>query len=156
MPVAGGATTAVGTAGAAAAATVWVVSALRAVVVENACAAGTALDSVLVADGFSVVVPASAAPTEVAGGETLTAADRVESDLVLAGVDVGCSASGSGVAGGALGCSVGSTVSPEETGSLDSGWVSTPLVDVGAVDASDSVVLVCAPPLLLIVTPDET
>jgi hypothetical protein len=28
------------------------------------------------------------------------------------------------------------------------------LVDIGAVDASDSVVLVCAPPLLLMVTPD--
>ena len=30
------------------------------------------------------------------------------------------------------------------------------LVDVGAVDASDSVALVCAPPLLLIVTPGAT
>jgi hypothetical protein len=32
----------------------------------------------------------------------------------------------------------------------------SPLVDFGAVDASDSVVLVCAPPLLLMVTPDAT
>jgi hypothetical protein len=46
-------------------------------------------------------------------------------------------------------------------GSLDSGWVSTPLVssgnsalvDSGAVDAADSVLLVCAPPLLPTVTP---
>jgi hypothetical protein len=32
----------------------------------------------------------------------------------------------------------------------------SPLGDFGAVDPSDSVVLVCAPPLLLIVTPDAT
>ena len=44
------------------------------------------------------------------------------------------------VFGGVLGC-VGSTVSPE-AGSLDFGWVSTPLV--------------CAPPLLLTVTPEPT
>jgi hypothetical protein len=41
-------------------------------------------------------------------------------------------------------------------GSLGFGWVSTPLVDVGAVDVADSVVLVCAPPLLLMVTPGPT
>lgn len=51
---------------------------------------------------------------------------------------------------------MGSTVSPEAAGSLGFGWVSTPLVDVGAVDVADSVVLVCAPPLLLMVTPDAT
>jgi len=59
---------------------------------------------------------------------------------------------------------VGSGVSPEAAGSLDFGWASTTLVssrdwalvDFGAVDASDSVVLVCAPPLLLTVTPDAT
>jgi hypothetical protein len=59
---------------------------------------------------------------------------------------------------------VGSGVSPEAAGSLDFGWVSTPLVsssdsvlvDFGAVDASDSVVLVCVPPLLLTVTPGAT
>jgi hypothetical protein len=51
---------------------------------------------------------------------------------------------------------MGSTVSPEAAGSLDFGWISTPLVDVGAVDVADSVVLVCAPPLLLMVTPDPT
>jgi hypothetical protein len=59
---------------------------------------------------------------------------------------------------------VGSAVSPEAVGSVDFGWVSTtlvsssdsPLVDVGAVDVADSVVLVCAPPLLLMVTPDAT
>ncbi|HEY6646407.1 MAG TPA: hypothetical protein VI217_04855 [Mycobacterium sp.] len=51
---------------------------------------------------------------------------------------------------------MGSTVSPEAAGSLGFGWVSTPLVDVGAVDVADSVVLVCAPPLLLMVTPDPT
>jgi hypothetical protein len=59
---------------------------------------------------------------------------------------------------------VGSGVSPEAAGSLDFGWASTPLVssrdsalvDFGVVDASDSVVLVCAPPLLLTVTPDAT
>jgi len=49
-----------------------------------------------------------------------------------------------------------STVSPEAAGSLGFGWVSTPLVDVGAVDVADSVVLVCAPPLLLMVTPGAT
>jgi hypothetical protein len=59
---------------------------------------------------------------------------------------------------------VGSAVSPEAVGSVDFGWVSTTLVsssdsalvDVGAVDVADSVVLVCAPPLLLMVTPDST
>jgi hypothetical protein len=59
---------------------------------------------------------------------------------------------------------VGSTVSPEVAGSLEVGCVSTPLapssgsalVDVGAVDVADPVVLVCAPPLLLTVTPDST
>jgi hypothetical protein len=91
----------------------------------------------------------------------LTAAGSAEFDFVLAGVGVGCSASGAGVVGGVLGAG-GSAVSPEATGSLDSGWVSTPLVSssdsplggAGAVDACDSVALVCAPPLLLMVTPD--
>ena len=58
--------------------------------------------------------------------------------------------------------SVGAVVSPEAAGSLESGGVSTApvsssgseLVGVGAVDAFDSVLLVCAPPLLLMVTPD--
>ena len=59
---------------------------------------------------------------------------------------------------------MGSGVSAEAAGSLDFGWASTPLApfgdsaltDLGAVDASDSVAVVCAPPLLLIVTPGAT
>ncbi len=59
---------------------------------------------------------------------------------------------------------MGAGASPETIGSLDWGCVSTPLVLVGgwalavcgAGDAADSVALVCAPPLLLIVTPDPT
>jgi hypothetical protein len=59
---------------------------------------------------------------------------------------------------------VGSAVSPEAAGSVEFWWLSTPLVpssdsalvDVRAVDVADAVVLVCAPPLLLIVTPDST
>jgi hypothetical protein len=58
---------------------------------------------------------------------------------------------------------VGSAVPPEVTGSLGWGCASTPLVFggwalavSGAVDACGSVVLVCAPPLLLTVTPGAT
>jgi hypothetical protein len=98
-PVAGVATRAVGTADAA---TVRAVSALLAVLVVNACAVGTARDSVSVADGCAAVATTLTAPTEVAGVVALTVAECVEFDSVLAGVDVGCSVSGAGVAGGVL------------------------------------------------------
>jgi hypothetical protein len=139
------------------AATAEVVSALlAAAVASNVFAAGAAVESVTVADGW-------VAPTEVAGVDEVVLSDVVaaltvtecfEFGSVLAGVDVG---SGVEVAGGVLG-SVGSAVSPEAAGSLDFGSVSTPLVvpDAGAVGAPDSVVLVCAPPLLLTVTPEPT
>ena len=64
------------------------------------------------------------------------AAACVEFDLGLAGVDG----------------SAGSAVSPVSEDGLDFGSASTILVSFGA--ASDSVVLVWAPPLLLTVTPD--
>jgi hypothetical protein len=98
---------------------------------------------------------------DVEGVVAFTVAGCVEFDSVSAGVDVVGSVSGAGVAGGVLG-SVGSVVS--SAGSLESGGGSTTLVSssvsalvgVGAVDASDSVALVCAPPLLLMVTSDAT
>jgi hypothetical protein len=103
------------------------------------------------------------APTEVACDEDAvvndvpaasTVAECFEFDSLLVGVDV---CSGVDVAGGVLDC-VGAAVSPEAAGSLDFGSVSMPLVvpDAGAAGAPDSVVLVCAPPLLLTVTPDPT
>ena len=56
-----------------------------------------------------------------------------------------------------------SGVSPGAAVSVEVGCTSTPLVlvdgalvDSGAVDAPNSVMLVCAPPLLLIVTPGAT
>ena len=101
------ATRAVAAAGAAAAATDWVVSALLAVLTVNACAVAAAVDLVTVADGCALVVTTFAAPTEVVGDDgaagALTAAECVEFDSGLAGVDAGCSASGAGVAGGVLG-----------------------------------------------------
>jgi hypothetical protein len=68
----------------------------------------------------------------------LTDTECFEVDSVLAGVAVGSDVS----AGGSLGI----------------GWVSPGLVvsDAGAVAVPDSVVLVCAPPLLLTVTPVPT
>jgi len=51
---------------------------------------------------------------------------------------------------------VGSAVAPDVVGSLCLGWVSTGLVGSGVVGVPDSVVLVCAPPLLLTVTPEPT
>jgi hypothetical protein len=102
-PVAGVATRAVEAAGAAAAARVWVVSALLAVLTVNACAVGAALDSVTVVDDFATVAPTSATPTEGGVVVALTVAECVEFDLGLAGVDVVCSVSGAGVAGGVLG-----------------------------------------------------
>jgi hypothetical protein len=102
-PIAGAATWAVGAAGAVAAATVWVVSALLAALTVNACAVGTALDSVTVADGCATVTTTSTTPTEVGVVVALTVAECVEIDSVLAGVDVVRSVSGAGVTGGALG-----------------------------------------------------
>jgi hypothetical protein len=103
MPIAGVATWAVGAAGAAAAAVVWVVSALLAVLTVNACAVGTALDTVAVADASATGAPASTTPTEVGVVAALTVAGCVEFDPVSAVVDVVCSVSGAGVAGGVLG-----------------------------------------------------
>jgi hypothetical protein len=93
----------------------------------------------------------------------LTVAESAEFESLLAGVGVVCSGCGAGLAGGVLG-SVGSVVSPASAGSLESDGVSSALVSssgsvvvgVEAVGASDSVVLVCAPPLLLTVTPEAT
>jgi hypothetical protein len=104
-------------------------------------------------------------PTVLVDGEgvaAVTVAGCVEFDSVSGEVDVTGSASGAGVAGGVLG-SAGSVVSP--AGSPESGGISTAVVStsggssivgVGAVAASDSAVLLCAPPLLLMVTPDAT
>lgn len=59
---------------------------------------------------------------------------------------------------------MGAAVSAVTVGVLDSGCVSTPLAavdggalaDAGADDAGDPIAPVCAPPLLLMVTPDAT
>ncbi len=164
MPMAGGATRVVGAAGVVAAAPpVWVVGALLVVLACNACAVSAELDSVTVADDCVSAATTWLAPTvlvDVEGVVAFTVAGCVEFDSVSVGVDVNGSASGAWVAGGALG-SVGSVVSP--AGSLESGGVSTPLVPssgsapvgAGTVDVPDSVLL-CAPPLLLMVTPDAT
>jgi hypothetical protein len=85
------------------------------------------------------VVGDCAAVTAVIAGECF------EFDSGSTEGDVGCSGSGSAVLG-------------------SSGWASTPLVfnvdsapvDAEAVDAAVPVVLVCAPPLLLTVTPGPT
>jgi hypothetical protein len=81
-------------------------------------------------------------------------AECFEFDSLFVGADVG---SGVDVADGVLG-GVGSAVSREAAGSLDFVGVSTPPVepDAGAAGALDSAVLLCAPPLLLTVTPDPT
>jgi hypothetical protein len=168
MPIAGGATRAVDAAAGVAAtvAAVWVVSALLVVLACTVCAVSAALDSVTVAD--DCVSPettwlASTVLVDAEGVVAFTVAGCVEFDSVSGGLDITGSASGAWVAGGVLG-SVGSVVSPEPVGSLVSGGVSTPLVSssgsvlvgAGAAGASDSVVLVCAPPLLLMVTPEAT
>jgi hypothetical protein len=128
---------------------------------------GTTLDVVVVADGCAAVVATFTDLTEVVGDDAvvtaLPVAECVEFESDSTGVDVGCSVSGSGVAGGVLG-SVGAVGLPTAAGSLESGGISTPLVSssgaalvgAGTVDAPDSVVLVCAPPLLLMVTPEAT
>jgi hypothetical protein len=116
----------------------------------------------MTAEGCSAVATTPTAPTVDVGVAAVAVAGCVEFDSGSAGVDEARSASGAGVAGG-VGL-VGAGASPEAVGSLDWGGVSTPLassrgsglVDVGAVGASDSVVLVCAPPLLPMVTPDAT
>jgi len=101
-PVAGVVTRAAAAVGAAAAAIDWVVSVLELLTV-NACAVGTALDLVVVADGCATVATTFAAPMEVVGDDgavaSLTVAGCVELDPVLA--EVVCS--GAGVAGGVLG-----------------------------------------------------
>lgn len=74
MPVAGVATRAVAAAGAVAAATDWVVSALLLVLTVNACAVGTAVDLVTVADGCATVATTFAAPVAVVGDDGAVAA----------------------------------------------------------------------------------
>lgn len=51
---------------------------------------------------------------------------------------------------------MGSAVSPSGVGGLNVGSVTAAVVGSGAVVVPDSVVLVCAPPLLLTVTPEPT
>jgi hypothetical protein len=116
----------------------------------NACAVGTAFGSVSDADGGATAAAATA-PAEVGVVAALTATGCVAFDSFLAGADVGCSGAGADVAGGVLGA-VGSGITTGTVGSLDGGG-STPLV---LVDELGSVVLVCAPPLLLTVTPGAT
>jgi hypothetical protein len=122
---------------------------LQANTTSNACVVSAALDAVIVADDCVAAATTLLAPMVLVGVGAFTVAGCVEFDLVSAGFDV------------VLG-SVGSVVSP--TGSLESCGVSTPLaspagsalVGAGTADDPDSVALVCAPPLLLIVTPDAT
>lgn len=147
---------AVGATSAVAAAAAGVVSALLVVLAVNAFAADATFGSVTFADGWVAATEAAcdddAVVNDVLGA--VTVAECFEFDSLLVGVDVG---SGVEVAGGVLGC-MGSAVSPEAAGSLDFGSVSTPPAepDAGAAGAPDSVVLMCAPPLLLTVTPDPT
>jgi hypothetical protein len=99
-------------------------------------AAGWVAAAGVACDGDAVVNDALAA---------LTVAECFEFDSLLVGVDVGA---GIEVAGAVLGW----------VGSLVFGSVSTPPAepDAGAVGTPDSVVPLCAPPLLLTVTPDPT
>ncbi|WP_029117409.1 hypothetical protein [Mycobacterium sp. URHB0044] len=101
-PTLGAATCAVGATGAVAAATVWVVSAFLAVVLVDACAAGTALDAVTVAV-FCVTVAALTTPAGVGVVAAFTVTDGVEFDSVLAEFDGVCSVAGAGVSGAVLG-----------------------------------------------------
>lgn len=144
------------------------VTALLAESATTVVAVGATLDAVAVADGC--VTAEITATAGVVFEESLddgvvtalTMSECVESDPDLAGVDVGCSASAVGAVGVVLG-SEGSIVSPEPAGAPDVDWPSTtlaPFVDSPlagvAVEASDPVALVCAPPLLLTATPDAT
>jgi hypothetical protein len=79
-PVTGVASWAVGAIGARAAATVCVVSALLAVLAWTACAVGTALDSVIVADGCATVATTGPAPMVLVGVVALTVPACVEFD----------------------------------------------------------------------------
>jgi hypothetical protein len=101
MPTVGVATWAVGAAGVvAAAATVWVVSALLAVLAVNACVVGTVLDSAASASTTPLVAGVVDAVVDDDGVVALTVAECVEFDSGSAGVDEVCSVSGAGVAGG--------------------------------------------------------
>ena len=139
-----------------AAAAAGVVNALLAVLTVNACAAGATVDSATFVDGWVAATEVPCDDDAVVNDvlAELTVAECFEFDSLVVGIDVG---SGVEVAGAVLGC-VGSAVSPEAAGSLDFGSVSTPPAepDAGAAGAPDSVVLLCAPPLLLTVTPDPT
>jgi hypothetical protein len=145
----------VGTGALTAAAVVWVVSALLIVLVDNVCAAGTEIDSVTVADGSGALATVSVTSVEFGVVEALTVtAEGVEFDSGLVVFEVVCSDVGA----------VGSVVSTGTDGWLDVGGTSTTLVSsgdsglagVGGADSSASVVLVCAPPLLPMVTPVAT
>ncbi len=144
------------TTSAVAAAAAGVVGALLVVFTVNAFAADAAFGSVTFADGWMAATEVPCDDDAVVNDvlAELTVAECFEFDSLVVGIDVG---SGVEVAGGVLGC-VGSAVSPEAAGSLDFGSVSTPPAepDAGAAGAPDSVVLLCAPPLLLTVTPDPT
>ena len=139
-PTAGAATWTVGATGVVTAA---VVSVLLAVMAVKAFALGAAVDSVVAADEVLFVIDATLVVGEAGSVAALTVVDCVDFDFGLADVTVD---------GGVLG-SVGSAVSPESASSLGFGCVSTAL---GGVEVSDSAVPVCAPPLLLTVTPEDT
>jgi hypothetical protein len=120
-----------------AAATARVVSAALAVLIESVCATGATFDWATFADGCAAVVTTFAAPTDVVGVGAVAVATVVvcdDFDSVFAGVEVGCSGA-----------------SPEAAGSFDFGSVWTPVASF-----VDSAVPVCAPPLLLTVTPEPT
>jgi hypothetical protein len=126
-----------------------VVSALPVAAAASVVADGAALECVTaVEDCVTVVVDET-----LVSGDSVVAVPTVAEcvDPLFVGVDVS-SGSGAEISGGALG-SVGAAVSPEPAGLLDCGGASTTLE---AVDAVGSLVPVCAPPLLLTVTPEAT
>jgi hypothetical protein len=148
---------AVGATSAVAAAAAGVVSALLVVLTVNAFAADAPFGSVTFADGWVAAATEVACDDDAVVNDALGAlmvAECFEFDSLLVGVDVG---PGVEVAGGVLGCA-GSAASPEAAGSVDFGSVSAPPAepDAGAAGAPDSLVPLCAPPLLLTVTPNPT
>jgi hypothetical protein len=122
-------------------------STLLAVVASAPLAVVTMRDVVTVGD--CCVATTLTAATEVVGGDGAVTALEVgacfEFDSDSARLDVGCSGSGAGVTGNSDWVSVSLAF-----------CVDSALVDAAGVVAADSVVLVCAPPLLLTVTPGPT
>ena len=135
---------------------------LLAAVLLNVCAVDTATDSATVATGCVAVETTSTTSAGAVDDDVVfTTADWVEFDLLPTGVVVVCSASSAGVAGG-VSCRTGSVGATGVTGPAGNtsapsaiSCVSDALGD-GSVEACDSAVLVCAPPLLLTVTPGAT